>query len=244
PLEIELGDPKKKKGERALMTLFQQNLPRSSWPDSEDRDGYLRTAKIMLPIYIRAHKYLASTGWISSVKLRRPVDAKKNPLPWYTYPSIYFLDTQDLSKLKVFEYGSGSSTLWWSERALSVTAVEHHQGWYDEISLRIPKSTKYIFQEMEYGGDYGRMAEMQNTKFDIIVIDGRDRVNCAKSSLNALSDNGIIVWDNAERERYSDGYNLLLAEGFKRLDFYGHGPINTNSWLTSIFYRADNCLGI
>ena len=80
--------------------------------------------------------------------------------------------------------------------------------------------------------------------FDIIVVDGRDRVECAKNSLQALKPNGVIIWDNSDRPEYEAGYEFLLNKGFKRIDFSGFGPINSRAWCTSVFYRPGNCLGI
>ncbi|HAY39752.1 MAG TPA: FkbM family methyltransferase, partial [Desulfobacteraceae bacterium] len=80
--------------------------------------------------------------------------------------------------------------------------------------------------------------------FNIIVIDGRDRVNCAKNSLKALKGDGVIIWDNSEREYYQEGYSYLIQNGFRRLDFEGLGPIGIREWCTSIFYRDNNCFEI
>ncbi|RYG06889.1 MAG: hypothetical protein EON96_22460 [Caulobacteraceae bacterium] len=77
-----------------------------------------------------------------------------------------------------------------------------------------------------------------------MVIDGRDRVNCCRHSLASLSARGVVIWDNAERKRYRPGFALLEAHGFRRLNFHGLGPINGAPWLTSIFYRDGNCLGV
>ena len=79
--------------------------------------------------------------------------------------------------------------------------------------------------------------------FDIIVIDGRHRVLCARYALEALKPDGIIVWDNTDRDRYREGYAYLESQGFQRRDFDGMGPINNFAWRTSIFYRPGNFLG-
>ena len=82
-------------------------------------------------------------------------------------------------------------------------------------------------------------------EFDIIVLDGRERVQCCLNSLPALKKGGIILWDNSDRPEYEEGYKYLEANNFKRIDFHGLGPINSRAWCTSIFYRVgDNCLGI
>lgn len=64
------------------------------------------------------------------------------------------------------------------------------------------------------------------------------------NSIKTLKDDGVIIWDNSDRVNYQEGYDFLLANGFKRLDFWGIGPVNSYSWCTSIFYRKENCLKI
>lgn len=108
----------------------------------------------------------------------------------------------------------------------------------------MPPNVTYIHRALEEDGDYCREIANHAPGFDVVVIDGRDRVNCARQAVGRLADAGVIVWDNAERERYREGYALLEAQGFRRIDFVGLGPINPKAWMTSIFYRAANCLGI
>ena len=81
-------------------------------------------------------------------------------------------------------------------------------------------------------------------KFDIIIVDGRDRVNCCYQSLAALNENGVLVLDDSEREKYSDAIVFLKGKGFKELSFSGISPGLFYRKSTSVFYKANNCLGI
>ena len=97
---------------------------------------------------------------------------------------------------------------------------------------------------LETDGAYSRAAEASGRRYDIIVIDGRDRINCARNCLPALEDHGVILWDNSEQEEYREGLDLLRSRGFRELPFEGLGPVNPYVWRTSVFYRDDNCLGL
>jgi spermidine synthase len=81
-------------------------------------------------------------------------------------------------------------------------------------------------------------------KFDVIIIDGRDRVNCCKQALAALSKSGVVVLDDSERDFYAPGITFLKKQGFKELVFSGISPGLFYYKTTSVFYKADNCLGI
>jgi hypothetical protein len=49
--------------------------------------------------------------------------------PWLTYDAIRYLTNSVGSNLKVFEFGSGGSTLFWLPRAAMCVSVEHDPGW-------------------------------------------------------------------------------------------------------------------
>lgn len=201
----------------------------------------LTTPLALIDQAFRAQAFLRGSGWLESYRERKPVAFGK-PLPFYTYGAISFLEPRIDRSLTVFEYGSGYSTLWWSARAKSVVSVEHDRGWYDRMKAQVPANVELIYEELVPGGAYSKKA----TEFrsDIIVVDGRDRVNCAKACLGGLTERGVVIWDNSDRERYREGYDFLKANGFRRLDFHGPGPVLFLPWATSVFYRNDNCLNI
>ena len=188
--------------------------------------------------------HLAEIGWLKSCEKGLPVDVDEKPLPWYTYAAIKYLSMKVNPDMRVFEYGTGNSTLWWSERVRSVTSIEHDRTWFECMKKKVPANVDYRYCELIDKGRYCEIILEYENYYDIIIIDGRDRVNCVINSLRALKTNGIIILDNSDRDEYRDGYQFLLESGFKRIDFYGYGPINSVGWCTSIFYRNENCLGI
>ena len=194
--------------------------------------------------YRRLWFYLEKIGYFKSLEAGLPLDREGNCLPWYTYPMISFLKDKIQPDMTVFEYGSGNSTLWWSKQVCSITAVEHDLDWYNSLKEKIASNVKYLYCELDRGGRYCQTVLKGDRKFDIIVIDGRDRVNCARNALEALKSDGVIIWDNSEREQYREGYAYLLRNDFRRIDFEGLGPLNHREWCTSVFYRDNNCFNI
>ncbi len=195
-------------------------------------------------IFLKLDSALKEDGWFKSYRERAPVDADGNPLPWITYPAIEFLKRRVKKEMSVFEYGCGGSTLWWSLMAKEVVAVEHDKEWYQKISAVKPPNVSLYQIDLVRDGEYSKKVGDYENKFDIIVIDGRDRINCAKNSLKALKTNGIIIWDNSDRSEYRDGYNFLLKNGFKKIEFVGMCPVVTIKTETAVFYRSNNNLGI
>jgi hypothetical protein len=81
-------------------------------------------------------------------------------------------------------------------------------------------------------------------RFDVVVIDGRDRVRCVRAAVQALGREGVLVFDNSDRPEYEPGHRALRSAGFRRIDFVGMAPMIDYKTQTSICYRPDNCLGI
>ncbi|SEQ84810.1 class I SAM-dependent methyltransferase [Pedobacter rhizosphaerae] len=191
------------------------------------------------------HKgYLNSIGWFTAFDKKQAVDGKGRALPWVTYSFIDFIRERINKEQDIFEYGSGSSTIFYAERAKSVTSVEHDKGWFDRVKNTSPGNAEMIFCQLEKDGEYAQKAKLLNRKFDIIIVDGRDRVNCCKHSIDALSSHGVLVLDDSEREVYEPARAFLKQNGFKELSFSGISPGLFYEKATSVFYKADNCLEI
>jgi hypothetical protein len=188
--------------------------------------------------------YLDTIGWFKAFDKKAPVDENENPIPWVTYSFIDFIKDRLRPEHAVFEFGSGNSTIFYAQRTGIVVSVEHDKEWFEKISSTKPENAEMIFCELERDGDYCRMPVKLGEEFDIIIVDGRDRVNCCIQAVEALSPNGVIVLDDSERPGYRDGINYLLDKGFKQIPFSGISPGLFYYKSTTIFYKADNCLGI
>jgi hypothetical protein len=193
----------------------------------------------MVDQLLRPQGFLRDSGWLESYRRKVPTSGN-GPLPWFTYAAISFLEPRLKPSFSVFEYGAGFSTLWWASRVAAVNSCENDQAWLTRLEQQRPQNAQLFYEER--GPAYWQKAAAFSS--DIIVIDGRDRVECARACLPGLRPTGVIVWDNSDRARYEPGYDRLKQEGFRRLDFSGPGPVNFTPWMTSVFYRDQNCLGI
>jgi hypothetical protein len=80
--------------------------------------------------------------------------------------------------------------------------------------------------------------------FDVVVVDGRKRAECAIQATVFLKEGGVLVWDDSDRDRYQEGIKTLLSSGYRKLDFVGLSPLVPELKQTSIFYKDHNCLEI
>lgn len=235
---IALGDPEVAK---KIKKEFKEkvNIPVYTIYDSNYKEIY-----DIFKFYYNPNTYLSNIGFNKSQKTKSCVDALGRPIPWIPYTVIDLLEERLCSNFKVFEWGSGNSTIWWQNKVKRIISIEHNKEWFEYVKEKInPKRSSLIYKELDYGGDYCKEI-LKHTNIDIIVIDGRDRVNCAKNAINSLSPSGVIIWDDTKRENYLEGFNYLISHGFKMLTFTGLKPLVDRNSYCSIFYRNENCLGL
>lgn len=135
---------------------------------------------------------------------------------------------------RMLEYGSGFSTLYFSRFVQSYYSIEHDRQWYQRVQQFIAetplvarKVKKHVLVAVDPGhrGWPGGFAEgtreqfdeyiravhqLDGKKFDVVLIDGRARVECAKEILPYLHANSIVfVHDFTNRPRY---FNISSAK--------------------------------
>lgn len=204
----------------------------------------LNPARVRSLLSFAVKGYLAEIGWFNSFDTKSSVDEQGNPIPWVTYSFIDFIKTRINKHHSIFEFGSGNSTLFYANLVKKVVSVEHDKEWFDKVVAAKAGNSAMIFCELQPDGDYSKTPLSLGEKFDIIIIDGRDRVNCCKQCLGALNDEGVVVLDNTERDHYQPAIDFMLANGFKHIAFTGISPGFFIKNSTSLFYRTNNCIGI
>lgn len=207
-------------------------------------------AFVSLSKFSRASHYLGQTGWFNSSATYASVDADNNPIPWLTYSALDFLQPRVQKHFRVFEYGSGNSTCWWASRVAAVDAVENDRIWFKQVETMLQPYENATVTFVEASGDKGKTGTYEKAvakagePYHIVVVDGRNRVACAKQAAEHLTADGVIIWDNTDRPEYREGMDYLAQKGFKQIAFTGLAPVNSNRMETSVFYRGKNCLGI
>jgi predicted O-methyltransferase YrrM len=145
-------------------------------------------------------------------------------VPWWTYRAIEAVQewlSARSQPARVFEYGSGASTVWLARRTGEVHSVEHHRGFADlmQLELRshpnasvrvveaVPSERPVVPSQKEgHAGldfaDYVGAIDDVPGSFDLVVIDGRAREACLEAAIGRVARDGLIVFDNSRRRRY------------------------------------------
>lgn len=190
--------------------------------------GVLRGAGLLSLLERRAPRSRRAT-WVVSLFAIHDVDGLgRLDVPWWTFASAdqVAAHLRDHEGARVFEWGSGASTLWLAARAGSVHSVEHHADWAARLTPRLPgnvtlrvvtptasvtpqvSSAKPGHAGLDFADYVAAIDEVAGT-FDVVVIDGRAREACLARAVERLSPGGVIVFDNVDRRRYVDAIGTL-----------------------------------
>ncbi len=143
-------------------------------------------------------------------------------IPWLSKSAVSFLNTNINSINRVFEYGSGASTIYFANKGVKLVSIEHNREWFEIVKKRIEGFSKNIelklyepkislnnssitsYKDTDYKGyDYTEYSQAilqyPDNYFDLILIDGRVRLECLKNSMNKLKKFGILIFDNSDR---------------------------------------------
>lgn len=97
----------------------------------------------------------------------------------------------------VLEFGSGQSTRWYAERAELLVSVEDDPAWFAQVERQLGAMSNVLYRLATDSHSYTMPAEAQS--FDLIMIDGAWREECARTALDCLAPDGLIYLDNSDK---------------------------------------------
>jgi hypothetical protein len=201
----------------------------------------LRAANLLLD---SPDSYLIKTGWFNSFLSGSPARPDGTPLPWMNYSFVNFLEGRMSNSHRLFEYGSGFSTAFYAKHVMQVVSVEHDQDWFGHVVKGLPSNATVLMRKLDQGSEYEDSFLDYSQDTDIVVVDGRRRVKCCEIAFSRLKFDAVVVLDDSYREKYQPAFAIAKMQGFKSLRIQGLKP--TGHWVeeTTVFYRAENCLGL
>ena len=168
-----------------------------------------------------AHPFEFALALASTV--RRIALKKYSNAPWLVYPATSYIGRFAPGK-RVFEFGSGMSSIWFSDRCREVISVEHDPGWYASISAQAKERKNLTVIHASSKEDYLGAILRAGGRFDLILVDGRYRKDCVEMVRSFLSPNGLIVIDNTDADpELSKTIEKAFCDGTIR-KFRGYAP--------------------
>jgi hypothetical protein len=185
-------------------------------------------------------------GWQRARGEGLPIDENGVALPWFSYPALFWLGSVLRGSERIFEFGSGNSTAWFSERSLSVVSVEHDEVWAKRQGSRFNDNVELLYRPCFGSEDWApaddpyvaTLSGYPQGRFDVIVVDGMARNTCMEVVSGYAQASEIVIVDNADRPAYYPGIEALQAAGFGRIDFVGPNIVQGVFSCTSVFARS------
>lgn len=143
---------------------------------------------------------------VTQIPNRETFDRGENTLkigyPWLTYGAIIALEHILNKEMRVLEFGSGGSTIFWAKNCKSVKSYETNPVWYDDVKLKLKtqnlKNVEIVLCDRR-GMSRGLKSQPDNS-FDIVLIDSDPRrsrrLDLANNTVSKIKTGGWLVIDN------------------------------------------------
>lgn len=227
----------------------------------------LRNAQIRWQYIASFFKALIDTSqtqylnqWLGSHRFGYLLDRQ---LPWITYDAYNHLRKHVPVGSRVFEYGSGGSTLFWiNELQAECVSIEHDAKWYElvkgyltdneNIDYRLITPEKNSKTDGDpYHPDYylddkyldlifksyvQAIDAFPDGTFDVVLVDGRSRPSCIQNAHPKVKLGGFLVVDNSDRKDYFTHLEHVLSN-YEAHVFRGLCPSSPVIAQTTVFQR-------
>ena len=176
-------------------------------------------------------------------------------VPWMPFKATEWLSSYLRRDMKVLEYGSGGSTLFFAQRVNFLVSVEHDSQWHSKVATRLSEqgftNVSYVLREPRkdeepvldgYRNDFPGVSFAEYVKtidaypdgtFDLVLVNGRARVACMAQALPKLRPGGYLMLDNASDPDWAGCLEIMRPYAYPRIDFYSIAPYATGRWRTS-----------
>ena len=177
--------------------------------------------------------------------------------PWLSNTVINFMDQNVSKEHSMFEWGSGSSTVYFAPKVGKIISIENHNDWFKKVTQMLsdnkiknvelvlvpPDSGKCnkVLDPSKYASDsklfkhrifktYAQVIDKYDMKFDWVVVDGRSRNSCLQHAMKKVKPGGYIMLDDSERNRYNPGKKLFGSDEWEIKPLPGKGSGTTHFW--------------
>ncbi|HJT98186.1 MAG TPA: hypothetical protein VJ696_07700 [Rhodanobacteraceae bacterium] len=191
--------------------------------------------------------------WLGSqFAIHDAAELARMDVPWWTLPAIDAVEKWIAAregKVRVFEYGSGASTVWLARRCEHVVSVEHDARFARIIGPMLPSNAELRviapelavstpqagsgrrgYEDCDFAAYVDAIAA-GDTRYDLVIIDGRARAACLARAPKYLNTGGMIVFDNSKRRRYRAAFAAFPGRAMRH-----------RGWAPALPYRSETTL--
>lgn len=168
--------------------------------------------------------------------------------PWISEAATHWLGKFLKAKMKVFEYGSGGSTLYLAKRVQQVVSVENNWSWFLAVKKALrenklknvavhyaghekltPETSAFVSSDpsdpkyfnISFKNYVTTINKYPDKYFDLVFVDGRARNSCLVMGIPKVKKGGYIFLDDSQRPGYNPG--ILSLKNYQKKKFIGTG---------------------
>jgi|7_EtaG_2_1085326.scaffolds.fasta_scaffold06536_2 predicted O-methyltransferase YrrM len=168
-------------------------------------------------------------------------------VPWLVDEAVEFLKREINARNinNILEFGSGASTIWFSKRVEILVSVEHDKDWYTKIFNLIKPRTGIDLRLRPQPYNTVCKESLPVREFDLVLIDGRDRVACAQSAYQMIRPGGFLMLDNSDLFTTWAPPIFDLLKSWDKITWVQKGPDQEGylapegiDWETTVFKKS------
>jgi hypothetical protein len=212
------------------------------------------------PLVLRLAKEIIRRTFYTPVLIRTFLD---KTYPWLNHGAVKWLQSNLTPDMMGYEWGSGRSTVFLARFMKRLVSLEHKKKWFRKVrglmeeygvtnvdyyfippgeeswtdsAVRSPvwDDLKYTPRKPEFTAYFVHILQYPDESFDVVLVDGRARVECALNALNKIKPGGFLILDNSEWEKYRPIFRVVIDWG--RLVF------ENGVWQTTIFQKPGSAV--
>jgi hypothetical protein len=187
--------------------------------------------------------------------------------PWVTFEASRRIEAMLTHSSRIFEYGSGGSTLFLARRAASVVSVENDRAWFDVVRaavrdlpsvelLLVPgesatveddglyRSNSASYGHLSFGAYVRTIDRFPDGHFDLLLIDGRARPAAFFRGQKKVRVGGLIVLDDSDRSGYAAAVAAADAAGWPSFGRFGPKPFTPEFARTTVWTKTTELDGL
>ncbi|WP_108879563.1 class I SAM-dependent methyltransferase [Anderseniella sp. Alg231-50] len=160
--------------------------------------------------------------------------------PWMCRPAVNQLEKLVVPGMRILEWGSGGSTVFFAERGAQVTCIEHDPVWARLVRWELARrnlNAQVNINQIDLAADYVDRVEHLEGSFDLVIVDGRRRVECVSKVHSRVVPAGWLVLDDSDRQAYLPAVEQLA--GWHKLVLKGPRPHTKDDPQTTMWQKPD-----
>ena len=181
--------------------------------------------------------------------------------PWITFEATRAISRVLKPSMKVFEYGTGGSTLFFASRVARVVSVENDPAWFEVMQARLrdrpnveislapgepaagPEDEAYpsrsaSSQHLTFRRYVQSIDRFPDGHFDVLLVEGRSRPAAFFRGEPKVKVGGMIVLDDSTRSGYAAAVEAARAAGWPAIGRIGPKPYSPSFARTTVWTKT------